>query len=284
MRASREQRRNPRQWRPVRRLALGLVAVVLVTALGAGGMWAAQRRLLYFPDGASPSAALLPDGWEPVSYPTSDGLTLDAWYRPPEPGQGVVIVFNGNAGNRGGRVPFGEGLAASGMGVLLTDYRGYGGNPGHPSEDGLANDARAALAFIRQAAPGSSIVYFGESLGAAVAVELASHEPPAALVLRSPFTSLADVGRVHYPWLPVGRFLKDRYPSLDRIGTIDVPLLVVAGDADSIIPVEQSRDLYAAANDPKRLVVIPGVDHNDPSLTYGREVIEAVVAFITGVD
>lgn len=259
---------------------MGLAVVGLLTVLAATGLWAAQRRLIYFPDGASPSDALLPPGWEAVSYPSADSLTLHAWYRPPEPGRPLVIVFNGNAGNRAGRLPLGEGLAAAGLGVLLTDYRGYGGNPGHPSEPGLATDARAALDFATHSAPASPIVYFGESLGAAVAVELATHRPPAGLVLRSPFTSLAAVGRVHYPWLPVGAFLKDRYPSLERIGDVTASLLVVAGDADSIIPVDQSRELFAAASEPKQLLVIPGGDHNDLALTAGTELIAAVVAFL----
>ena len=198
----------------------------------------------------------------------------------PEPGQPVVLVFNGNAGNRADRAPLGSGLAAAGLGVLLTDYRGYGGNPGHPTEDGLASDARAAVSFVREWAAGSPLVYFGESLGAAVAVELASADPPAALVLRSPFTSLADMGRVHYPWLPASALLKDRYPSIERIGSVHTPTLIVAGETDAIVPVDQSRALFAAAPGPKQLLVIPSADHNDPVLVAGREMIETVVAFI----
>lgn len=259
---------------------MGALTLLLVLVLGGTGLWTVQRRLIYFPDRRAPDLGLLGPGWEPVAYDTADDLTLQAWYRAPDPGQPVVIVFNGNAGNRGGRVAFGAGLAAAGLGVLLTDYRGYGGNPGHPTEAGLGRDARAALEFVTDRAAGNLVVYFGESLGAAVAVELATYAPPAALVLRSPFTSLADVGRVHYPWLPVSALLKDRYPSMERIGSVSAPTLVIAGEVDSIVPVDQSRALYAAAPGQKRLLVVPHADHNDSALVAGREMIETVVAFI----
>ncbi len=114
------------------------------------------------------------------------------------------------------------------------------------------------------------IVYFGESLGAAVAIGLALERPPAALVLRSPFTSLADVAKVHYPWLPVGRLLIDRYPSIDRIGSLSVPVMVIAGDRDDIVPESLSRKLYDAAREPKRYLLVPGAGHNDPELVDGR--------------
>lgn len=260
---------------------MGALAVLTVVFLSGAGLWSLQRRLIYFPDRGVPSLSVMGSDWEDVSYETADGLTLRAWYRAPEPGRPVVLIFSGNAGNRADRAALGFGLAGRGLGVLLTDYRGYGGNPGNPTEDGLANDARAALAFARVQAAGNPLVYFGESLGAAVAVELASAEPPAALVLRSPFTSLADIGRVHYPWLPVGSLLKDRYPSDERIGSVQVPTLVIAGDADSIVPVSQSRRIFDAAPGRRQLVVIPGADHNDPILVSGSEVIDAVIAFLT---
>ena len=248
---------------------MGAIAVLTVVAAAAVGLWTAQRRLIYFPDRSAPSLGAMGPGWEEVAYETMDGLTLRAWYRAPEPRRPVVVVFNGNAGNRADRASLGSALAASGLGVLLTDYRGYGGNPGHPTENGLASDARAAVAFVRGRSAANPVVYFGESLGAAVAVELASVDPPAALVLRSPFTSLANVGRVHYPWLPVGSLLKDRYPSDERIRTVQVPTLVVAGDADSIVPISQSQEIFAAAPGRKQLVVVSG-----------SEMIEAVAAFV----
>ena len=151
-----------------------------------------------------------------------------------------------------------------GLSVLLFDYRGYGGNPGSPSEEGLATDARAARAWLAAQVDVDRVVYFGESLGAAVAIGLAAQQAPAALVLRSPFTSLADVAAVHYPWLPARRLLLDRYPSIERIASVKAPVMVIAGDRDDIVPAVLSRRLYEAAAEPKRYVLVPGAGHNDP--------------------
>lgn len=263
----------------MRRIALSALAVLGAAALGILGLWALQRSLIYFPDRSVPTLGPGDTAWEVIEYDTEDGLRLNGWYLPPEARAPVVIVFNGNAGNRGDRMPLGRRLTAAGFGVLLTDYRGYGGNPGGPSADGLGRDARAAAGFVGQRSPGHPVVYFGESLGAAVAVELATSAPPDVLILRSPFTSLVEVGRVHYPWLPVGWLLKDRYPSLDRMAAIKAPTLVIAGDADGTIPLHQSRLIYEAAPDPSELLVVPGADHNDARLVAGPEVIDAAVAF-----
>jgi fermentation-respiration switch protein FrsA (DUF1100 family) len=214
---------------------------------------------------------------EEVSFPTSDGLTLYGWFFPSaRPGSMTVLVCNGNAGNRAYRAPLASALRAQGIAVLLFDYRGYGGNEGSPTETGLAADSRAARTYLlgRADVGASRLVYFGESLGAAVAVELAGAHPPAALVLRSPFTSMTDIGRLHYPLLPVGWLLHDRYPSLERIAGVRSPLLVIAGDSDAIVPIEQSRRLYEAAPAPqKTLVVLPGVDHNDEAMFDAAPVV-----------
>jgi fermentation-respiration switch protein FrsA (DUF1100 family) len=244
-----------------------------------------QRRLIYFPSrGPVPAAVTVLPGGEDVVLETKDGLRLRGWFLPaaaPVPGP-AVLICNGNAGDRMMRAPLAAALSRAGLSVLLFDYRGYGGNPGRPSEEGLAADARAARAFLaarREVDPGG-IVYFGESLGAAVAVQLALEWPPAALVLRSPFTSLADVGRLHYPWLPVAALLADRYPSISRITRLAAPLLVIAGDRDTLVPAGLSRRLYDAAGEPKRFVLVPDADHN--SLELGNKIIDATVQFLRG--
>lgn len=264
------------------RLLTALIVLGVVVAIGLG-LWAMQRRLIYFPDDRIPAVEIMGPGWEEVTYSTGDGLTHRGWFRQPKPGEPIIVVFNGNAGNRADRSALGAGLADAGFGVLLTDYRGYGGNPGGPTEVGLAMDARGAVNFVREHAPTSPSIYFGESLGAAVAIEVAVENPPEALVLRSPFTSLADIGRVHYPWLPVGALLKDRFPSIDRIGRVAAPVLVIGGDADSIVPIEQSRAIFDAAAEPKHLVVVTGSDHNDPELTSGAGVVREVAEFVARV-
>jgi len=258
-------------------LALVVVFVAIV--------WVAQRSLIYFPDGAVPPAAALglPRA-ETATFDTEDGLHLEAWFVPAfEPSDDrTIIVFNGNAGHRGHRAVLAALFAEHGFSTLLVDYRGYGGNPGLPSERGLERDARAAFAWVasRPDVDPSRIVFFGESLGAAVAVRLAVDHPPSALVLRSPFSSLSSIGQIHYPFLPVRWLLRDRYPSIDRIGAIRSPLLVIAGSDDRVIPPEDSELLFDVANEPKHLVMIEGADHNDEALVSGPRVIRAVVDFL----
>jgi uncharacterized protein len=240
-----------------------------------------QRRLIYFPSpGPLPPVGTMLPGGEDVVLHTEDGLRLGAWFLPAVRGP-AVLVCNGNGGDRTLRAPLAAALFRAGLSVLLFDYRGYGGNSGRPSEDGLAADARAARAFLvgRPEVDPTRIAYFGESLGAAVAVRLALESPPAALVLRSPFTSLTDVGRLHYPWLPVAAVLADRYPSIDRIHRVAAPLLVIAGDRDMLVPATLSRQLFERACEPKEFVLVPGADHNSMELLDGPLMIDAMVRF-----
>nr|CEL13794.1 hypothetical protein [Kibdelosporangium sp. MJ126-NF4] len=162
------------------------------------------------------------------------------------------------------------------MAVLLVDYRGYGGNPGSPSEDGLARDIRAAHRLLTDTlgVPSTQLVYYGESLGAAVVTELAAEHPPAALILRSPFTDLAAAGGEHYPFLPVRLLLRDTFPLAETITRVRAPVTVVLGTADTVIPPEQSRAVAHAGH--ARLVEIPGADHNDQALLDSPALIDAI--------
>lgn len=264
--------------RPAVRVA---ASVVVLAALAVAVLWAFQRRLVYLPDRepAPLAATVLPEASDVVLL-TEDGLELGAWYLPaPVTGAPAVLVASGNGGSRELRAPLARGLAERGLSVLLFDYRGYAGNPGNPSEHGLARDVRAALRFLLEVAavPADRLLYFGESLGAAVVTELAREHPPAGLVLRSPFEDLASVGRVNYPLLPVRALLKDRYPVAQHIAEVAAPTTVVYGTSDSIVPPEQSRTVAAAARRLHRLVPIRGADHNDLVLVAGDDVVTAVV-------
>lgn len=261
--------------------ALAVVAVVLLALV-----WTTQRRLIYLPLGAPTEA---PPGVETVAVRTDDGLDLAAWFVPATasrdpavPRGTTVLVLHGNGGSRADRLPLAHALTRAGLDVLLLDYRGYGGNPGSPTEEGLAADARAAhrhlVAGQRDGGRGvdpARLTVFGESLGAAVAARLARERPVGALVLRSPFTALADVGAVHYPFLPVRLLLRDRFPVTEHVAGITVPVAVVAGPADEIVPVTQSRAVAESAR--ATYVEVPGALHNDPVLTHGPPVVDAVV-------
>lgn len=262
-------------------LVASVVVAVLVVVLALA--WSNQRRMIYFPDASAvPPAAQVLTGARDVRLETADGLALGGWYLPardPEHAT-TVLVASGNAGDRELRAPLAQALSERGLGVLLFDYRGYGGNPGTPSEQGLALDVRAARRFLVSDAgvPADRLLYFGESLGAAVVTELATEHPPAGLLLRSPFVDLAAVGQQHYPFLPVRALLRDRYPLARQLDGVLVPVTVVYGTADSIIPPEQSRQVAASAPGPAELIAVAGADHNDPALVHGEQVVDAVVA------
>jgi len=263
----------------MRHVVLVLVALVAVSF---AVIWALQRRLIYLPSPSQvPSAREVIAGARDIQLTTSDGLELGAWY---VPGRGsrsdiAVLVANGNAGDRSLRAPLARALAREGLSVLLFDYRGYGDNPGHPSEEGLARDALAAYRFLieEKGIPSERLLYYGESLGAAVVTELATEHPPGGLVLRSPFTDLASVGRVHYPFLPVDAMLVDHYPLIEHIRRVNVPTIVVYGTQDSIVPPVQTRAVARAASGPTQVIAVEGADHNDLVLLNGRELIDAIV-------
>jgi fermentation-respiration switch protein FrsA (DUF1100 family) len=269
----------------MRRAVSYAIVVFAGIALALALLWFLQRSMIYFPFGAAPDPASVGlRDTEAVTIATADGETLQGWWvsrgadAPRPHHRSTVIVFNGNAGNRAYRADLALALRERGFAVMLFDYRGYGGSTGRPGEQGLAADARAVRGYVasRSDVDPGRIIYFGESLGAGVAVGLAVESPPAALVLRSPFTSLGDVGQLHYPFLPVTRLLRDRYPNRDRIGRIHCPIAVVAGDRDGIIPISQSRAVFDAAREPKTWTVVQGADHNDAALAHGPQVIDAV--------
>ncbi|MFI9008054.1 alpha/beta hydrolase [Actinosynnema sp. NPDC053489] len=254
-----------------------LAAVVALVAAVLGGAFAFQRRLVFLPGGGPlPAAGEVLPGGRDVALTTADGLRLAAWYFPVADARATVLVAPGNAGHRGLRAPLARALTARGLAVLLVDYRGFGGNPGAPTEAGLALDVRAAREFLVGAVgvPPERLLYLGESLGAAVAAELAVEHPPAGLVLRSPFTDLASVGARHYPFLPVRWLLRDEFATARHVARVAAPVTVVHGTADSVVPPEQSRAVAAAGR--ARTVEVPGADHNDPVLLDGPRLVDAI--------
>jgi hypothetical protein len=264
----------------LRALVRVLLAVTLAMGVLMGLLWTLQRQLIYYPDPTQvPSAADVIAGARDVTLHTDDGLELQAWFvpAPQESAIDMAVLFApGNGGNRLGRADFAVQLRRRGFAVLLMDYRGYGGNPGAPSEDGLAADALAAAQALEELGyPPERTIYFGESLGTGVVATLQAKRPPAGMVLRSPFTELADVGAHHYPWLPVRLLLRDRFPVLELVEHSEVPLTVVYGDRDVVVPTELSARVADGAASLVEELVLEGADHND-GVMFGARVADAV--------
>jgi hypothetical protein len=234
-----------------------------------------EEKLIYFPSrdlDAAPAALGLEH--EELFLVSSDGVRLHAWFLPARPdGRGfTVLVCHGNAGNMSHRLDralsMHRELRAD---VLLFDYRGFGRSEGNPHEKGTYEDALASyryLADVRRVDP-ERIVLFGESLGAAVAVELSSRVPAGAIVLESPFTSIAAMARVAYPFLPAG-WVRTKYDNLGKVGGLSVPLLVIHGTRDETVPFTQGRELFDAARGPKRFLGVEGAGHTDAYIVGGE--------------
>ncbi len=243
-----------------------------------------QRALLYFPADKLPAPVEVGAAdYDVVTLTTADGLSLTAWHAAAEPGRPTIVYLHGNAGNIAGRVPKLRPFRAAGLGVLLVGYRGYGGNPGTPSEAGLVADGAAGLAYLAEAGvPPGRVVLFGESLGSAVAIRLAARHRVAALILEAPFTSIVDAGRYHYPLLPVATLATNRFESIRHIAGVTAPVLIVHGARDRVVPVAQGRRLLAAAPEPKRGVFLPGAGHNDLAAFGAADIQLAFLAEFVG--
>ena len=269
-----------------RRAGVWLTAVLLAALALAGAMWF-EESFIYVPSrggGETPSRWGI--AYRDVELTAADGVRLHAWY---VPGQGplTLLWLHGNAGHIGHRV---EQLALIqqrlGVGVLMLDYRGYGRSEGTPSERGTYHDADAALAYLR-ATPEvdpSGVVLYGQSLGAAVAVELATRERVRGLILEGPFASVPAMARAVYPWLPIWPLLRTRYDSLARISMVGTPLLILHSERDEVVPYDQGRALYAAAAEPKRFHSIIGAGHNDAYYRGGDGYWGALAEFLADLE
>ena len=261
---------------------VGLIVGLYVVLVAA--MYMGQRKLLYHPDNT-----LGPPGSHgiaevvPIKLTSDNGQPVTSWFRAPGTNKPIIIYFHGNAGHIGDRGTKAKSYVDAGYGMLLVGYRGYGGNPGSPTEQGLYADASVALDFLKRTgiAPDHWVLY-GESLGTAIAVEMAARlavsSPVAAVVLEAPFTSMADAAKSHYPFVPVNMLLRDRYDSLSKITQIGSPLLVIHGSADKTVPQLLGKRLFDAAIDPKEAKWIEKAGHND---LYDYDADHEVLAFIS---
>ncbi len=260
---------------------IGFSAWVIVVAW----VWLTQDRMVYFPqvgrdNPATPAAAGL--RFEDLRLQTEDGETLAAWWvpAPAEKVRGAVLLLHGNAGSVADRIMYLPHFAAMGYGVLLIDYRGYGQSSGSPSEEGTYADARTAWRWLNERGfAAGDIVLVGESLGGAVAAELAARVQPRALLLLSTFTSVNDLGGELYPWLPVRLLSRFRYDTLQGVTDYRGPVLVVHSRDDEIVPFAHGQRLRAAAGARGQLLELRG-GHNDAFVFGKPEQVAAVAEFL----
>ncbi|VBB69728.1 hypothetical protein RIEGSTA812A_PEG_1201 [invertebrate metagenome] len=234
-------------------------------AMLVGVMHTMQRSFMYYPHPimTSPVESGVPE-MQAVHLSSSDALTLTSWYAPPRAGQPTVLYCHGNAGNIATRAFKVKPFLKDGYGVILVGYRGYGANPGAPTEAGLYADAQAALRYLlTQGIVQDHIVIYGESLGSGIAVHLATVYHPGALILEAPFTSAIDVAQLTYWYLPVQQLMKDRFDSINRIRHVNAPVLMLHGKRDGVVPITLGKRLFAAAVDPKEFATFPDGMHAD---------------------
>jgi len=248
-------------------VVLGFAAVVVAIYVAIlGYLWATQRRHVFRP-GLGPLdliGSLVGSYMREESVGTADGLTLTAWYAPARPGHRMIVYFHGNAGTLADRHERVLAYLERGFGILLVGYRGYGGNPGLPTERGLYEDGRAHLEWLaRRGIAGDAIALYGESLGAAVAIQMATERNAAALVLEAPFASIVHSARARYPLFAFDFLVRDKFASIQKIGKVKVPLLLIHGEKDKTTAVRFGRMLYDAANEPKRAHFIAEAGHTD---------------------
>ena len=238
------------------------VAYLIVIA----GLAFFQRDLIYHPD----NTPFVPTEWDlpqmkKILATTTDGLEITSWYHPATGKlKPTIVFFQGNTGQMGIRHEKVRSWINDGFGVVLTGYRGYSGNPGKPTEQGLYSDARATLDKLRdEGLRNDEIVLYGESLGTGVAVQMAIERHFGAVMLEAPYTSIPDVGAGQYPFVPVSLLTIDRFDSIAKIDQISTPLFVMHGDADRLVPYRMGQALFEAANQPKVFISVPNGEHNN---------------------
>jgi fermentation-respiration switch protein FrsA (DUF1100 family) len=275
-------------WITVAAVVAGLCG--LLALMGSEAMWKilgdlVDRTFLFYP---RPEWVATPeDGgvlFEDLMLTTEDGTAISAWYVPArDPAAPVLLFCHGNAGNISHRVHNLVLLNRIGISSLIFDYPGFGRSGGHPLEAGVYQSAQTAYRYLRdeRGVPDRKIVLFGRSLGAAVAVELAAGGHGRALIIECAFTDLYEMGRHLYPALPMPRRLERKYPTAGRLAEVRMPVLIIHGEADRLVPLSMARRLHQLARRPKEFYLIPGAGHDDTLIVGGGDYGERIRSFVT---
>ena len=272
-------------------LRLGRIVIVVV-AVGwlcfVAVLWLFQRNLLYMAPRTPPG--LPPPGYAAVILSTEDGLKLTAWYRAATAGKPTIVFYSAQGASLGASADWTAAFGEAGMGLLLVSFRGFDGNPGSPTEQGLYRDGRAALAWLANHGIHAPIL-MGLSLGTGTAAQMAyeaatrpvgfpADSHPRALVLLAPYRSVTEIAAARYPFVPVRRLIKDHFDTESIIAGIRMPLLIAHGDADELIPTTEGRTVFERAPEPKQFLVLHGEGHNFPS----DLILPELMRFLASID
>ncbi|MEN0041227.1 MAG: alpha/beta fold hydrolase [Pseudomonadota bacterium] len=256
-------------------LFVGAAAYLTITVV----LWWAQERMI-FPAPAEIGPAVPVQGFALYPMQMADGVTLNAYRHPANAGEATVLMFHGNGATAARMIGHGRDLAAAGYGVLLAEYRGYGGSGGEPSEAVLVADGLATFDYlVRQGE--EEIAVWGHSLGSGVAVQIAAKRPATAVVLEAPFDSVLALSQERFGWLPVGPLLRHPFRSDLAIGDVEAPILILHGDRDRVVPIEAGRRLHAVAPTGTRFEVIEGAGHNNVARSGGMSL---ALEFLRSID
>ncbi len=254
-------------------LLFGLYVCVVI------GLFAFQRHLIFFPDPTrySPEDVGLA-GVEEIALTSSKGGRLYSWFARADPEGGALLLTHGNGGNIAYRADKLRLFREQGYSVLIVGYPGYGGSQGSPSETGLVEAGMLGYDYLRaEGFQSSDIVLYGESIGSAVAIQIAAQKEVRALVLEAPMSSVRDIASSQYPFVPVKRLLKHPFLSVEHIHRVQSPILFIHGDADNVVPLHSGKKLFAAANETKHFHVVKGGGHNN---LYDFPIVPVVMKFL----
>lgn len=254
--------------RALSRMALQLFGITLcLYILAVGVMYAMQDSFLYRADITAPGTPAENEvpNMKVVNFETDDGLKLFGWFVPPKKKTGkIIVLFHGSEGNIKHRAIKSTVFDRDGYGVFIPEYRGYGGNPGVPSEEGMYKDGRAAIKWLDgQGYFHDQYVLYGDSIGSGVAVQMALEYQIKLMVLEATFTTVPEAAAARFSWAMPGLLMKEKFDNYEKISKINPALLIIHGDKDPITPPRLARKLFAAANEPKSIMILKGASHAD---------------------
>ena len=241
-------------------------------------MYIFQRTFMYHPNVKNTDPTSIQFNYEEVFIQSNKDIQLRSWFSHSPNNKKTILFFHGNAGELHARVYKLNKFSEMNLNFLIISWRGFSGNNGKPTEKGLYQDANKAVEWLEQKGINKKdIILYGESLGTGVATELAQDNSFAGIVLESPFTSIADAAKIYYPYLPIDLLIKDRYDSLKKIKNINIPILIMHGKKDDVVPFKMGIELFEKANNPKFSYFS---DNDDHMMEFNDQLINALRNFL----